>query len=146
MIDVQYKKRTWLVVNTDTSDVIDAFTGTHGKRDANRRALQIRSPHLFGLADDIANGSPWLASRAFAGAQMAADGFVFAASDLGAMVDSSRDRGSYSVHEHDGMMWCECSDYMNGNAPMDRTMQAWCKHLFAWQFELSRIRLATEIE
>ena len=111
-------------------------SGNDGRKQAHQRAIALHNPRLFKIAAGLIQQHPYLASRVWRACELVIHEAVqcCADSDLLAMVTGSSEYGDYLICKRDGLIICDCLDYMQGNAPyIGPTGQRFCKHILAWQ-------------
>ncbi len=149
LTEVKYDRRAraWQVLN---GKVTSFPAGPEGKRQAQLYALEYDRPdvaaELQAFLENIAASSlempldvPGLTRRAIKGAFLIRDGQVLPAVPFtepgGCMNEIARVQGSeslpYIITYEDDACFCDCPDFLLGDAPFLPTGQRACKHIFA---------------
>jgi hypothetical protein len=130
-------ERQYEVFDPNTGEVETFPRGRHGRRNAMRRAVHFQNPRLHRIVTKLVQRSPQLESRAWRGAELLLGGAVKEpySQEALASVTGSSEYGDYLVASRNGMIICDCLDYMEGNAPYyNQNGQRLCKHILAVQF------------
>lgn len=137
--NVSYRReeKQYHVVDPRTGDVEAFPAGQEGRRDAMRRAVYFSHPRLFRIVTQLVEHHPALEARAWRAAELVIRGAVRKPADPEALasVASSNAYGAYHVKVRDGLVLCDCLDYMDGGAPfVGERGQRLCKHILAYEF------------
>lgn len=139
--NVSYERevRQYQVLDPGTGEIESFPAGQIGRRDAMHRAVYFSQPRLHNIVTEMVKRWPQLEARAWRAANLVIRGEVKRATDDEALanVTSSNEYGDYLVKTRDGLIICDCLDYMEGGAPfISDSGQRLCKHILATQFTL----------
>ena len=136
-VSYQREGRQYQVLDPDTGEIECFPAGHSGRRDAMRRAIYFTHPRLYRIVVEMVQRRTQLEARAWRGAELVICGAVKKPADAEALVSvtSSNEYGDYLVKERNGLVVCDCLDYMEGGAPLiGESGQRLCKHILATQF------------
>jgi hypothetical protein len=129
-------ERQYKVLDPDTGEVEIFPYGRDGRRNAMHRAVYFQDARMHRIVTELVQRSPQLESRAWRAAELVIRGAVNEAIDGEALssVTGSSEYGDYLVASRNGIVVCDCPDYMEGNAPyFSQNGQRLCKHILATQ-------------
>lgn len=121
-----------------TDDNVLTFpAGVNGRRAAFQTAVQMENAALHGLASQMANDHPQLASRIWRACEIVLTGEVILKDGIAIVPSQSSEFGGYTVQTVDGLQTCDCEDFKGATAVyIEGNNQPFCKHILSAQFAL----------
>jgi hypothetical protein len=102
--------------------------GLDGRAAAERAAILAASPAVYGAALRFIEKRPYAAARVWAAARLVLSGQVLQTGPAFLVMGAG---GDYDLVEVDGVITCQCADFIRWGAPVDETGQRFCKHVIA---------------
>ena len=136
-MEYQRQKRMYQVVDPDSGEIEQYPSGTKGRQQALRRAVYFQNARLHNLVTQLIERYPLLESRAWRASTLVLNDAVNDVRDgaVLATVTGNSEYGPYLIQSRQGLLTCECLDYVDGGAPyLGSNGQRVCKHILAMQF------------